>query len=326
MPTRVATIINAMETAETVEEQKSVQAEAVTDGFFRKVLRMTYDPFDDYGFTGSPLTARIDRPDKIDEIIEGEWDSMAALIEALRTSSPDDEVDVTVLLENSKCWPVYERIIRKHFHHVEVEAVNSVWGDIPTFEPGLYSLDSADCEAPLFIEPMPFGTRRLFMIVDPYREEFPSAVRAFTPEGKVHYHDEREVVEILSTFRWEVWLGSAPEYKAGLMLDGVMTNASFGIFDYVPLKKFRAQTPTITMMERVNGLASLADMLDKGEGFHAMIPHLCKDEATFKHARRYYETEVQSGGIAGLAVKHPNGSYPYHNGDAWVWMRRPEGW
>jgi len=325
VPTRVATIINAMETAETIEEQKSVQAEAVTDGFFRKVLRMTYDPFDDYGRTGHPLTARIDAPDKIDEIIEGEWDSMAALLNAVRGSIPDDP-DLVPLLENSKCWPVYERILMKHFHHIEIEAVNSVWGDIPTFEPGRYGEEYEDFETPMFLEPMPVGTRRLFMIVDPYREEFPSPVRAFTPEGVVHYHDEKDIAEALSTFRWEVWLGSAPEYKAGLMLDGVVTNASFGIFDYVPLKKFRTQTPAGTMMERVNGLAALADMLEKGEAFHVKLPHLCKDIGTLDHARRYYEVEVNTGDLAGLSMKHPNGSYPYHNGDAWTWLRKPEGW
>ncbi len=324
MSTRAATVIKAMEEAGTPEEQKAVQAQAVTDGFFRQVLRMTYDPFEDYGVTARPINSPLIEPDKIDAMIEGEWESMAEMLKAVRMSIPGDP-NLLPVLSNSKCWPVYERIVKKHFGNVARETVNSVWGDIPTFEVGQYGEELPDLyDMPMFLEPVPLGDRRLMMIVDPYRDEFPSPVRVFAPDGEPIV--VTEIVEALSTFRWEVWLSEAPEYKAGLMLDGVVTRSGFLIFDYVPLKKFKVQSPAGTMRERVNGLAALGDMLDPADAFNVMIPVQCKDIHTFEHARRYYEVEVNKGELAGLAIKHPNGSYPYHDGDAWIWLRKPKGW
>lgn len=330
MSTKTAAIIAEMESA---PDPQAVQGQHPTDTLFREFLRRTFDPFRQYGFTTSTeLLPPIDDAEKANAALAGEWSYFLQVLDALEDNTRSEFSDSW---SQSPAWPVYQRMLLKRMKNVTFEQVNGVWGDLPIFRagkilrPGIYVAHGATLPYPLYMEPIYSGFRRLMLVTAPY-DEHGGDLAVFDEGGNVKTDKcPDELLDFLTSFRYEVWLDESHAFHSGVVLDGVVQydeaeTARYIVFDVKPASKFRDCKAHEPYEKRRSLLEVLKDMITPGEDPVGVAQAVrCETNAQLVKAAR--DARKARTRTTGLVVKSAGMSYPHKGGDAWLQLETENG-
>jgi hypothetical protein len=310
--TSTARVIAEMEAADNSAEQARIQAEFPTDAVFRDVLALTYDCYEQ--FDAPPDLADpdpISAPANVNAALDSTWVEFAT---CLRGGVPYHAAAAG--WNDSPAWPVFERVLRKHFVGVSFATVNGVWGTLPTFE--VADVSSAPITFPCYAIPCVSRERRFLLV----RNHCHGALR-------VHMFDEHgtcgtsslpaRLLEQLRAMPWRRWF-AASRFADGIVLDGWLDDerAAFHASDCVPLAQFEQQKLTAPFRKRIADL----DLADAARARGLRVAHRRWLPNQSALAGSNFALLARSNGRGVIAVD-PDAPFGYRDTSVRRWIHRP---
>lgn len=282
--------------------------------FLQRILLYTYNPFFVYGINSKTFKSQ-----NAEDVFKTQFSNVFDLLDYLKITSVDNDTKTLVrsFVYSFESSNLLEMIIMKNLKiGIDIETINKVFkGLIPTFKVQLcepYEKPENIKSSILYVEPKLDGVRCLVIVKD-------GGVEIFTRNGsKIEGYDDIEsemsAYPIDFVYDGEIIGENFDNTMEGLFAKGTRKEATYVIWDMIPVKEFNARICSAPLSYRKSQL----NMYGAPVKHTKIIESIKVPSSVFINDPDGICEDMVKSGYEGVIVKSSESKYEYKRSFSWL--------